>query len=69
MLETIFLIGLVIAVFVVVWLYKLVSLLMVDNVTGPGPVLLPNSPLSGGQQQRDLGQNNNNNIQAFWTLH
>ena len=30
----IFLIGLVIAVFVVVWLYKLVSLLMVDNVTG-----------------------------------
>lgn len=64
MLETIFLIGLVIAVFVVVWLYKLVSILMVDNVTGPGPVLLPNSPLSGGQQQRDVGQNNNNNIQA-----
>ncbi|KAL7447089.1 hypothetical protein ACHAXM_011104, partial [Skeletonema potamos] len=51
-LETVFLIGLIIAVFIVFWLYQLVSIIMSKNVRGPGPVVsLPNLPSPQQQGQ------------------
>jgi len=51
-LETVFLIGLIIAVFIVFWLYQLVSIIMSKNVRGPGPVVsLPNLPSPKKQGQ------------------
>eukprot|EP00984_Skeletonema_dohrnii_P037308 scaffold39275_cov167-Skeletonema_dohrnii-CCMP3373.AAC.1 len=59
-LETIFLIGLVIAVFIAFWLYQLVSILVSSSVSGPEPVMsLPGVPSPGGllqQQQQQQGQ-------------
>jgi hypothetical protein len=51
MVETIFLIGLVIAVFIVFWLHQLVSVLMVSSVSGPGPVLSLSDGTSSGRQR------------------
>ena len=52
-LETIFLIGLVIAVFIAFWLYQLVSILMSSSVSGPGPAIsLPDVPSPGGLLQQ-----------------
>lgn len=60
-LETIFLVGLVIAVFIAFWLYQLVTILMSSSVSGPGPVMsLPDVPSPGGllqqQQRQQQGQ-------------
>ena len=54
--ETIFLIGLVVVVFITFWLYQFVSLMMSGDISGPGPQVSLASPSELLQQQQQLDQ-------------